>query len=76
MPEQERGFIKVPRGMPVGAVASCSSSQYLLDYAFSTMIIYILSFVVPAWLKDCTVTAPCWHQGPVCIIANDSLIED
>lgn len=55
MPEQERGFIKkVPRRMPVGAVASCSSSQYFLDYAFSTMIIYALSFVAPAWMKDCT----------------------
>lgn len=76
MPEQERGFIKVRRGMPVGAVASCSSSQYFLNDAFSTKIISISSFVVPSRVKDCAVTAPCWEQGPVCIIANGSLIED
>lgn len=76
MPEKDRGFIKVPRRVPVRSVASCSSSQYFLDYAFSTMIISVLSFVVPAWVKDCPVTAPCWEQGPVCIVANHSLIED
>lgn len=51
-------------------------SQYLLESAFSTLIVSAFSFVVPAWVEGCTVTAPCWEQGPVCIRANDSLMED